>query len=173
LSALEDLPHALDGLDAALLLAAPPWPKDWQVEVLAPETVGPVVSSGYNGWPKLKGKPACCLLDEPLLHTASRPQASNAWARAAKLPGAPPSGQGFPHLYYLLEAAIAGLGVAIVPAPLVADELAAGRLLAPWGFVATNAAWILALPDRRHDPRAPALAAWLANELAEDGPPRS
>ncbi len=173
LSALEDLPHALDGLDAALLLAAPPWPKDWEVEVLAPETVGPVVSPGYSGWPKLKGKPASCLLDEPLLHTASRPQASHEWARAAKLPGSPPSGQGFPHLYYLLEAAIAGLGVAIVPAPLVADELAAGRLLAPWGFAATNAAWILALPDRRHDPRAPALAAWLANELAEDEPPRS
>lgn len=30
-------------------------------------------------------------------------------------------GQGFEHLYYLLEAAVAGLGVAIAPEPLVAQ----------------------------------------------------
>lgn len=168
LSALEEpLPHALDGFDAALLLAAPPWPKGWRVEVLASEAVGPVVSPRYSGWPQLQGKPARCLLDEPLLHTASRPQASHDWAQAANLPTSPPSGQGFPHLYYLLEAAIAGLGVAIVPAPLVTDELAAGRLLAPWGFLPTNAAWILAVPDRLHDRRASALATWLRTELAD------
>ena len=170
LSALEEpLPHALDGFDAALLLAAPPWPKGWRVDVLAPETVGPVVSPRYGGWPSLQGKPASCLLDEPLLHTASRPQAAHDWAQATHLPAPPPAGQGFPHLYYLLEAAVAGLGVAIVPAPLVTDELAAGRLLAPWGFVPTAAAWILAVPERLHDSRAPALAAWLRAELADGG----
>ena len=33
-------------------------------------------------------------------------------------------GQGFEHLYYLLEAAVAGLGVAIAPEPLVAEDVA-------------------------------------------------
>jgi len=168
LSALEETsPHALDGLDGALLLAAPPWPRGWQVTVLAPEKIGPVVSPRYAGWPRLSGKPARELLHEPLLHTASRPQAAGDWARAAGLAAPPPAGQGFPHLYHLLEAVVAGLGVAIVPAPLVADERAAGRLLAPWGFVPTTAAWILAVPERRHDQRAPALAAWLRGELAD------
>lgn len=169
LSALEEpLPNQLGKLDAALLLAAPPWPASWQVEVLAPERIGPVVSPRYSGWPRLQGQPAQVLLDEPLLHTASRPQAWPDWARAMELPVPALSGQGFPHLYYLMEAAIAGLGVAIAPAPLVADELAAGRLLAPWGFRPTEAAWILATPDRRHDRRAAALAAWLRDELADD-----
>ena len=126
-----------------------------------------MVSPCYGGWPHLQGKPADCLLGELLLHTVSRPQAAHDWALAANLPASPPPSQSFPHLYYLLEAAIAGLGVAIVPAPLVTDELVAGRLLTPWGFLPTAAAWILAIPDRLHDQRAPALAAWLRTELAE------
>lgn len=157
----------LGNLDAALMLAAPPWPAHWHVETLAPEWIGPVVSPRYAGWPALQGHPATKLLDEPLLHTASRPQAWPDWMRSMDLP--PPRaslGPGFPHLYHLLEAAIAGLGVAIAPAPLVADDLASGRLLAPWGFQPTASAWVLATPRRTPDRRCTALANWLREELA-------
>ncbi|MFA6229451.1 MAG: LysR family transcriptional regulator [Rhodanobacter sp.] len=158
---------ALGSLDAALMLAAPPWPGNWHVETLAPERIGPVVSPRYAGWPALQGRSAAKLLDEPLLHTASRPQAWPDWMRSMDLP--PPRstpGPGFPHLYHLLEAAIAGLGVAIAPAPLVADDLASGRLLAPWGFKPTASAWVLATPLRTPDRRCAALATWLRKELA-------
>ena len=61
-------------------------------------------------------------------------------------------GTAFEHLYYLLEAAVAGLGPAIAPEPLVAEDLAAGRLIAPWGFAATGGFWCwhgrMALPMR-------------------------
>lgn len=163
----EPLTPELGGLDGALLLAAPPWPNDWRVATLAPERIGPVVSPRYAGWSKLQGKAVAALLDEPVLHTASRPQAWRDWAVAAGLESPPHApGQGFAHLYYLLEAALAGLGVAIAPAPLVADDLAAGRLLAPWGFCQTGASWVLATPQRANDPRAAALANWLMAELA-------
>jgi len=153
-------------LDAALMLAAAPWPGHWHVETLAPERIGPVVSPRYAGWPALQGQSAAKLLDEPLLHTASRPQAWPDWMRGMDLPAprAPP-GPGFPHLYHLLEAAIAGLGVAIAPAPLVADDLASGRLLAPWGFQPTSASWILATPQRVTDRRTIMLADWMRSEL--------
>lgn len=170
LSAQESAPGAeLDRLDAMLLLAAPPWPANWQVEVLAPERTGPVVSPGYAGWPRLQGQPADRLLDEPLLHTTSRPQAWPDWLHGIGLPAprAAP-GAGFPHLYHLLEAAIAGLGVAIAPAPLVADDLASGRLIAPWGFRPTAAAWILATSRRTPDRRTAVLVDWLRKEL-DDG----
>ena len=72
-------------------------------------------------------------------------------------------GQGFEHLYYLLEAAVAGLGVAIAPHLLVKDDVAAGRLDAPWGFVETAARLTLWLPAHP-DPRARALADWLQAE---------
>ena len=157
----------LGNLDAALMLAAPPWPANWHVETLAPERIGPVVSPRYAGWPALQEQPAARLRDEPLLHTASRPQAWPDWMCSMGLP--PPRGtpgQSFPHLYHLLEAAIAGLGVAIAPAPLVADDLASGRLLAPWGFQPTASSWVLATPLRTPDRRCAALATWLREELA-------
>lgn len=154
-------------VDAALMLAAPPWPTNWHVDVLAPERIGPVVSPRYAGWRQLEGQPAEALIHEPVLHTESRPQAWDDWARAENLAAAPlGTGQGFAHLYYLLEAALAGLGIAIAPEPLVAEDLATGRLLAPWGFRETDAAWVLATPQRGPDTRTRALATWLKKELA-------
>jgi hypothetical protein len=68
---------------------------NWQVEVLAPERIGPVVSPRYAGWSRLQGSPVSALLDEPVLHTASRPQAWADWATAVKLATAPATkGQG-------------------------------------------------------------------------------
>jgi DNA-binding transcriptional LysR family regulator len=163
----EPPPPDLRGLDAALLIGAPPWPSGWQVTTLAPERIGPVLSPRYAGAVRLTDAPASALLDEPLLHTASRPRAWADWARAIGVEAPQAMGQGFDHLYYLLEAALAGLGVAIAPEPLVADDLAAGRLLAPWGFRATQAAWMLATPARANDARGTALAHWLAHELGE------
>lgn len=158
----------LTGLDAALLLAEAPWPAGWQVRELAPERIGPVVSPRH---------PASAspdrLLEEPLLHTASRPQAWPAWAARHGIdPARLRYGGGFEHLYYLLEAALAGIGVAIAPEPLVAADLEAGRLLAPWGFSATGGAWILACRRGATDPRVDRLGDWLEHELAagESGP---
>jgi DNA-binding transcriptional LysR family regulator len=76
-------------------------------------------------------------------------------------------------LYYLLEAAVAGLGVAIAPEPLVMEDLKAGRLVAPWGFCETPAQLALWLPKRAADGRARQLAQWLKNELRQsDHSPR-
>ncbi|MGN6228087.1 MAG: LysR substrate-binding domain-containing protein, partial [Dyella sp.] len=104
----------------------------------------------------------------PLQTPAWPPPACREGGGAAGVPAAPGApGQGFEHLYYLLEAALAGLGVAIAPQPLVADDLAAGRLIAPWGFITTEAQWVLATPARAHEERTTALARWLAGELRE------
>jgi DNA-binding transcriptional LysR family regulator len=162
----EPFSPTLAGLDAALMLARAPFPPGWHVHVLAPERIGPVLSPRYAGYATLKDQPAVHLQNEPLLHTASRPQAWPEWAGSAGLDVARLRfGQGFEHLYYLLEAAIAGLGVAIAPEPLVADDLSAGRLVAPWGFAQMSANWILAVPQRAADARSAALVAWLRREL--------
>ena len=154
------------GLDAVLLLAQPPWPRGWRVRELAPERVGVVVSPQHPAAARLAHQPPSSLLGESLLHTTSRPQAWPAWALSHGLaPAQLQLGSGFEHLYYLLEAAVAGLGVAIAPEPLVADELAAGRLLAPWGFGATGGFWVLATPEGAADPRVDALAGWLQEQL--------
>jgi DNA-binding transcriptional LysR family regulator len=159
----------LAGLDAALLSAEPPLPATWQSFALAGERIGPVLSPRHPRAAALAKAPAQALLDGPLLHTSSRPQAWPDWIRSQGLdPQRLRYGQAFEHLHYLLEAAAAGLGIAIAPAQLVADDLAAGRLLAPWGFTATRAQWLLAAPKRSTDPRVPQLAAWLRAQFAHD-----
>ncbi len=170
LSASEAAPEpALPGLDATLLLAEPPTHAEWQMHRLGTERIGPVLSPRHAHFKRLANADADALLGETLLHTASRPQAWPGWARAMRIDARQLHyGQGFEHLYYLLEAAVAGLGVAIAPQPLVADDLAAGRLVAPWGFRRTKAAWLLCAPKRSQDPRIETLAAWLKKELAND-----
>ncbi|MDH0101236.1 LysR family transcriptional regulator [Stutzerimonas stutzeri] len=154
------------GLDATLWYAEPPWPADMQVFELAAERIGPVLSPYHPRWTDLRGAPPSAVLDETLLHTASRPQAWPNWARQQGLdPARLRLGQSFEHLYFLLEAALAGLGVAIAPQQLVADDLRQRRLLAPWGFVETRARLALWVPARRVDRRAERLAEWLRNEL--------
>jgi DNA-binding transcriptional LysR family regulator len=167
LSASEgDLDPRRAGVDATLWFAEPPWPADMQVFELAAERIGPVLSPRYAHFAALHLAPAAALLSEPLLHTSSRPQAWPSWARSNALDAsALRLGQGFEHLYYLLEAAAAGLGVAIAPQQLVADDLSAGRLVAPWGFVETSARLALWRPLRNRDPRVEHLARWLQEEL--------
>lgn len=161
-----DLDPRRPGLDALLVYAEPPWPADMQVHVLAEERIGPVLSPHFAGFDRLRDAPAKALLDEALLHTTSRPQAWPTWAGQQGLdPAGLQYGQAFEHLYYLLEAAVAGLGVAIAPQPLVADDLRAGRLSAPWGFSPTRAALALWVPRRATDGRAEQLAQWLRREL--------
>ena len=169
-----DLDPRRPGLDALLLFAEPPWPADMQVYELAAERIGPVMSPLFSGYQRLQTASASALLNEPLLHTTSRPQAWPSWAQQNHLDAkALKLGQGFEHLYYLLEAAVAGLGVAIAPEPLVTEDLKAGRLVAPWGFCETPAQLALWLPKRAADGRARQLAQWLKNELRQpDHSPR-
>jgi DNA-binding transcriptional LysR family regulator len=153
------------------MIHAAPWPGDWKVRELADEWIGPVVSPRYPGLAALQGRPASALAGEALLHTASRRQAWPAWAtQNAMAPEALRMGTGFEHLYYLLEAAVAGLGVAIAPQQLVAEDLETGRLLAPWGFIRTDATWCLCSLKRHRDARVERLADWLERQLRGDDP---
>ncbi len=157
---------ALPGIDAALLIGAPPWPSHWRVHALAPERIGPVLNPRHPAFARLSGQPAAALVAEDLLHTTSRPQAWPQWAQRNGLDCSRLRlGTGFEHLYYLLEAAMAGLGIAIAPEPLVAADVAAGRLAAPWGFSDTGAQWCLCSPVAG-DAQLERLAAWLRAELA-------
>jgi DNA-binding transcriptional LysR family regulator len=163
-SAFDD---ALHGLDAAVLAGEAPWPGGWQVRTLARERVGPVVSPGFANAHQLVHSAPQVLLKQRLLHTSSRPRAWSAWAQTAGLDAAKLQlDQAYPHLYHLIEAAVAGRGIAIAPEQLVADDLASGRLVAPWGFHDTSSDWVLATPARLPMERAEALAAWLKDEFA-------
>lgn len=67
-----------------------------------------------------------------LLHTSSLPRLWPDWLASAQMPTLNPAGTlHFDHFYLTLQAAIDGIGIAIGPLALVADDLAAGRLVEP------------------------------------------
>lgn len=96
------------------------------------------------------------------LHTRTRPEAWAAWAQRAGVPLPPGPEAEFEHFYLSLQAAVAGLGVAIGPYRLVCDDLAAGLLVAPFGFSLDGSAYHLLTP-RPIQPGSPEalLLAWL------------
>lgn len=144
----------------ALILAGHAWPHEWAVTPLFPETTGPVCAPA---WASRLQRPAD-VLDAPLLHTSSRPDAWKDWAKrqgialAARHPV-----REFDHLGHMLEAAAAGLGIAIAPAVLVESDLHRGRLAAPLGFVDSGAWFSLCAQETkaRANPALARLRDWL------------
>lgn len=153
---------------ATLLFSEPPYPAELGVIELAPENICAVARPDQAE--RFDSQDPATIFTRPLLHTRSRPQAWPQWAQAhgldeARLAQAVEAGQGFDHLYYLIEGALAGLGVAIAPRLLVEDDLASGRLIAPWGSVETSGRLCLLLPHYVSHRRGEQLAAWLQREL--------
>jgi DNA-binding transcriptional LysR family regulator len=112
------------------------------------------------------------LLAESRLHTQTWPQAWDNWERIAKTVLPPPIAErSFDHFSHMLEAAAAGLGVAMAPWIFVADDVAAGRLAAPLGFVRAPGRVVLARAAGRSNPTLDAFAAWLVEEGERMPPP--
>ncbi len=144
-------------------------PRDALVRELAVEHVGPVCSPGY-----LAGTPLATLADlaqARRLSTRTRLQAWSDWQHAAGLDRdalAPAPQDIYEHFYLLIQAAACGLGVAVVPQMLVQEELRAGRLVAPLGFVPGPRRlqlWVAPHLGRRAD--IIALEQWLAQEMGD------
>lgn len=107
-----------------------------------------------------------------LLHTATRPAAWADWRRLTDRALPVDSEQTFEHFYLALQAAVAGVGVAVGPYALVRDDLVRGQLAAPYGFVADGTGYGLLSPrPPERDARTAALLGWLREQAAELTPP--
>ena len=73
------------------------------------------------------------------------------------------------HLYFCLQAAIDGIGVAMGYSALVATDIAAGRLVAPFGGVVlgTPGYFVITRAERQHDPVVKTFCEWLLEQGAE------
>ena len=104
----------------------------------------------------------------PRLNTRSHPQAWEEWAEHARMRIAEPrETREYEHIFYSLEAAKAGLGVGLSPWIYVADDLAAGRLVAPFGFAPTPIRFHLVTPQPEPKRGLKAFREWLTEEAAK------
>ncbi|MDK3016878.1 LysR substrate-binding domain-containing protein [Pseudodonghicola flavimaris] len=134
--------------DVAIRVGPGPWGAARALPLFA-DLTGPVLSPALCDSlrdPAALDDPAA-LLGLPTLHTRTRMSAWPDWCAQQGLP-VPEAARIFEHFYFMLEAATAGLGVAIAPEVLVRDDLAAGRLLAPFGFRPSGQTYVALTPEQ-------------------------
>jgi LysR family glycine cleavage system transcriptional activator len=107
------------------------------------------------------------LSQHTLLHVTTMPRLWHDWLAAAGHTGLEPAASlTFDHFYLTIQAAIDGLGVAMGPTALVADDLAAGRLVTPFPAVSLPARSYFAYLPEAHgtDPLITAFCDWLEEQ---------
>jgi LysR family glycine cleavage system transcriptional activator len=167
LTRLTRFDFATDAVDAALHFGQPDWPGCGFAH-LRDEDVLPVCSPALKA--RLDLVAAADLLQAPLLHLVSRPDAWEQWFLAQKVPTAQLQGMLFDQFATLAQAAVSGLGVALLPRFLFQDELDSGKLVAALDMpVKSNGAYYLCWPDALKDhPPLAAFRAWICDEAAAD-----
>lgn len=112
-------------------------------------------------------------LRAPRLAAATHPEAWPIFAEHAGIELPPANERPFAHIHFAMDAALAGLGAAVVSWPLCVSEVQSGQLVAPLGFLLSGSTFaMLAAPgaesralDRFRD--------WLVAEGAKTPPPPS
>lgn len=142
-------PFSFDnGIDMAIRRNDFAWPAGYHAERLFAEKVGPVCRPDkVETWFSGSRDDRALKRSAPRLHTRTRPDAWKEWAAAAHRTAGSGRGQVLDHFYFSLQAAVAGLGVAIGPWHLVRDDLESGVLVAPMGFVEDGSYYCLLTPE--------------------------
>lgn len=149
-----------DGVDIALRRNDFKWDAGVHAETVCDEWIGPVCA------PSLLRRNKLHLPAQRVLHTSSRKTAWASWRGASKTAAEHSGSQTYEHFYLTLQAAGAGLGVAISSVFMAQDEIADGRLVAPFGFVRDGSAYCLLSPlPFDADPRRAALLRWMRRQM--------
>jgi LysR family transcriptional regulator, glycine cleavage system transcriptional activator len=159
-----------EGIDMSIRRNDVQWSEDIDATFLFSERIGPVCRPEYvdcffettQGVHRLKDS-------APLLQTKTRPDAWRTWQTLDSCSADGPAvEQPFEHFYFSLQAAAAGIGVAIGPWQLVRREIESGLLAAPMGFVEDGSAYYLLSSRRIDDSEASSVVRdWLVRLAAE------
>ena len=152
---------AVEPLHAAIHFGRDNWPGAAALKLMEEELL-PVLAPGLA--PEGRRMTAADMAGLPLLHLESRRRAWSQWLAAHGGTGEAPAGMVFDQFATMQQAALAGLGAALLPQWLVQADLEAGRLRTPDAArPARIGAYYLVWPHAGADyPPLVAFRAWLA-----------
>ncbi len=151
------LDFARDRVTLAIRRLDFPVDPEWTIIKLMPERVGPVML------PSLQARFESG--DYVALGSRTRPNAWAAWLDAHPDVPRPRSTRLLDHHFLMTEATLGGLGIALAPQAIVADDVAHGRLMAPFGFDPDGSEYALIHPKQMaHTTGLPELREWLLSQ---------
>ncbi|MCP3473494.1 LysR family transcriptional regulator [Bradyrhizobium sp. CCGUVB1N3] len=158
----------VESLDAAIHFGQPEWPGA-EMALLRSEQVIPACSPGLKR--QYHFRVAGDLRNAPLLSISTRFHAWDRWFLIHDAPGRTTQGMVFDQFATAAQAAIAGLGVALLPTFLIQDELASRKLVRAINLpMESPERYYLVWPSERA--KYPPLAAFREWLLAETAPDR-
>ena len=155
-------------MDAAIYAGDGNWPGAVTVQLME-ERLVPVCSPALIA-PRKRLTPQQ-LAQLPLLQQSTRPYAWRQWFESiGHMPGNELAGPRYELFFMSLQAAIVGLGVALVPEYDLGDDLTSGRLVIPVRHVCpSDRAYYLSTPERKTDnPVLKVFSTWLLEEVHVD-----
>ena len=157
----------VEPFDAAIHFGSADWPgtaamrlrREAVTAVCAPEVIG-----------ARKPIRARDLLDLPLLHIETRPEAWRAWFAAQGVEVARVPGMVYDQFATITQAALHGLGVALLPEYLAEGDLASGRLVTAWGAATPSpGSYYLVWPQTKaSDAALSKFRDWLSGQIGEE-----
>jgi LysR family transcriptional regulator, glycine cleavage system transcriptional activator len=164
---LEPFDFRFDTLDAAIHFGVARWPGA-ALTLLMDEDVIPACSPAFRERHALT-VPAD-MLRAPLLHLSTRPDAWELWLSRNQVPFDAVQGMLFDQFVTMVEAALAGLGAALLPRFLIAKELEEGRLVRAVDAqpMPTGQYYLAYMPDRATYPPLAAFRDWMMQEISAD-----
>ena len=154
---------AAEGIDAAIRYSPAPSP-DLEAEKLADETVKPVCTPDYAQYLGISEPDD--LGRATLLH-GDIPENWATWFAAAGCVGSPRSGPRLGDDGAILQAVLDHQGIALGRSLLVADDIASGRLIAPFdtSLAASHSYWFVRSKSMPPTKATSAVQAWLVREF--------
>ena len=153
--------------DAAIHFGHEDWPGVHYLSLM-PETVVPVCAPDLLAAPLTDPRQ---MLDQPLLHLETRPKGWARWLAALGVETEPPVGMVFDQFSTMAQAAIHGLGVALLPTFFAEPYLRDGQLMLASGQTTQSIGnYYLVWPEARSESGAlRAFRTWLATQSAPAG----
>lgn len=158
---------AIEPFDAAIHFGEADWPDTQSMRLRGEAMVAVCAPDLIAARPPTT---AARLLDMPLMHIETRPDAWRAWFAAHGVEAPRVTGTIYDQFATITQAALHGLGVALLPEYLVRGDIAAGRLVIAWGGAAPGpGAYHLIWPTAKAGHGALAkFRGWLSTQIGDE-----